>query len=329
MSNRTRRCPTWASGASPYSACMQLWVILNKSSGQTDAAQARDALATVFREEGCDAAFVPIPGGGLVAACDTAAREAVRADGVLVAVGGDGTLNAVAQAALAHGCRMGVIPQGTFNYFGRGHGIPQDAQAAARALVRGAESPVQVGRVNGQVFLVNASLGLYPQLLEDRETFKQQLGRRRWVAFLAGLWTLFEWRRQLTLDIEQDGRTTSLRTPTLFVGNNRLQLERVGIDEAVASGVGRGSLGAVAVAPTGSLALLGLAVRGALGRLGDADDVRSIACSRLTVRPWRTRRVKVATDGEVRHMTVPLRFEVSREPLRLMLPRPEDRVAVE
>ena len=63
--------------------------------------------------------------------------------------------------------------------------------------------------------------------------------------------------RTLTLDIEQDGRTTSLRTPTLFVGNNRLQLERVGIDEAVASGVGRGSLGAVAVAPTVCWALIG------------------------------------------------------------------------
>lgn len=308
---------------------MRLWVILNKSSGHADAAQAREALASVFREEGCTATFVPVPKGGVAAACDTAAREAAAHDGVLVAVGGDGTLNAAAQAALAHGCRMGVIPQGTFNYFGRGHGIPQDAGAAARALVRGHESPVQVGRVNGQVFLVNASLGLYPQLLEDREAFKQQLGRRRWVAFLAGLWTLFEWRRQLTLDIEQDGRTTTLRTPTLFVGNNRLQLERVGIAPAVADGVGVGNLGAVAVAPTGSAALLGLAVRGALGRLGEADGVRSFACARLTVRPWRTRRVKVATDGEVRHMSVPLRFEVSPEPLRLMLPRPEDRVAVE
>ena len=203
---------------------MQLWVILNKSSGQTDAAQARDALATVFREEGCDAAFVPIPRGGLVAACDTAAREAVRAGGVLVAVGGDGTLNAVAQAALAHGCRMGAIPQGTFNYFGRGHGIPQDAQAAARALVRGAESPVQVGRVNGQVFLVNASLGLYPQLLEDRETFKQQLGRRRWVAFLAGLWTLFEWRRQLTLDIDWETSANLLSAGSFSATNLQFQV---------------------------------------------------------------------------------------------------------
>lgn len=308
---------------------MQLWVILNKSSGHADAAQAREALAHVFREEGCEATFVPVPPGGLPAACDTAARAAAAADGVLVAVGGDGTLNAAAQAALAHRCRMGVVPQGTFNYFGRGNGIPQDAQAAARALVRGQEIPVQVGRVNGHVFLVNASLGLYPQLLEDRETFKQQLGRRRWVAILSGLWTLFEWRRQLTLDIEQDGRTTTLRTPTLFVGNSRLQLERVGIEPAVAARVGAGELGAVAVAPTGTAALLGLAVRGALGRLGEADEVRSFSCARLTVRPWRVRRVKVATDGEVRFMTVPLRFEVSPEPLRMVLPRSEDRVPVE
>jgi diacylglycerol kinase family enzyme len=308
---------------------MQLWVILNKSSGHSDAAQAREALAEVFREEKCTANFVPVPPGGLIAACDAAARAAAAAHGVLVAVGGDGTLNAAAQAALAHGCRMGVIPQGTFNYFGRGNGIPQDARAAARALVRGREAPVQVGRVNGHVFLVNASLGLYPQLLEDRETFKQQLGRRRWVAILSGLWTLFEWRRQLTLDIEQDGRTTTVRTPTLFVGNSRLQLDRVGIDPAVAACVGAGCLGAVAVAPTRGGALLGLALRGALGRLGEAEEVRSFSCMRLTVRPWRVRRVKVATDGEVRYMAVPLRFEVSPEPLRLMLPAEEDRVAVE
>lgn len=308
---------------------MQLWVVLNKSSGHADPAQAREALAAVFAEEGCDATFVPVTRGRLQSACDAAARAAAAASGVLVAVGGDGTLNAAAQAALAHGCHMGVVPQGTFNYFGRGHGIPQDAQAAARALVRGAEMPVQVGMVNGHVFLVNASLGLYPQLLEDRERFKQQLGRRRWVAMLSGLWTLFEWRRQLTLDMEQDGVTRTLRTPTLFVGNSRLQLERVGIDPGVAASIGHERLGAVAIAPTTGTALLALAVRGALGRLGESEQVVSFACKRLTVRPWHARRIKIATDGEVRFVTAPLRFEVSPSPLRLMVPRVEDRVPVE
>lgn len=322
MSNRTRRCPTWASGASPYSACMQLWVILNKSSGQTDAAQARDALATVFREEGCDAAFVPIPGGGLVAACDTAAREAVRADGVLVAVGGDGTLNAVAQAALAHGCRMGVIPQGTFNYFGRGHGIPQDAQAAARALVRGAESPVQVGRVNGQVFLVNASLGLYPQLLEDREAWKRQFGRSRFVAFSAGLATLLRAHRRLRLHTEHRGQVREVRTPTLFVGNNRLQMEQIGTAQAFE----QGHLAAIVLRPVGTLGMLWLLLRGALARLGEADNVDTFGFDTLTVRPARFRReqrMKVATDGEVAWLPAPLTFRVSPVPLALLKPEPD------
>lgn len=68
----------------------------------------------------------------------TARRTAV------VAVGGDGTINAVAQAAHAEGCAMGVIPQGTFNYFARTHGIPTDAADAAQALLRSVPEPVQV-----------------------------------------------------------------------------------------------------------------------------------------------------------------------------------------
>ena len=62
--------------------------------------------------------------------------------------------------------------------------------------------PVQVGLVNQQVFLVNASLGLYPKLLEDREAWKAQFGRSRLVAFGAGLSTLLRGDRDLRLRIE-------------------------------------------------------------------------------------------------------------------------------
>jgi diacylglycerol kinase family enzyme len=244
-------------------------------------------------------------------------------------VGGDGTINAVAQAALAERCPMGVIPQGTFNFFARNHGIPQDIREAARVLVSAQPEPVQVGRLNQRLFLVNASLGLYPQLLQDRETFKEQLGRRRWVAMLAALVTLFEWRRQLALQIELEGERLAVRTPTLFVGNTRLQLERIGIDEKVAQRVGEGRLAGIVLQPIGTWAMLALVLSGALGRLGEADQVRSFALQSLTVRPWSKRPVKVATDGEVAWMLPPLRFEVSREPLLLMTPQGEDRVVVE
>jgi predicted polyphosphate/ATP-dependent NAD kinase len=64
------------------------------------------------------------------------AQLAARDGAILVAAGGDGTLNTVAHAAVEHGCVFGVLPQGTFNYFGRTHGIPEDLADAERALLR-------------------------------------------------------------------------------------------------------------------------------------------------------------------------------------------------
>ena len=160
------------------------------------------------------------------------AVECARAErGVVVAAGGDGTLNTVAQAVLGSGCAFGVLPQGTFNYFGRNHGIPSDTAAATRLLLSARAQPVQVGLVNERVFLVNASLGLYPQLLEDREAWKQQYGRHRLVAFGSALATLLREHRQLRIRVERAGKAHVVRTPTLFVANNRLQLEQIGIDE--------------------------------------------------------------------------------------------------
>ena len=306
------------------------FVLSNPGSGEHDAQETRELLETVFKEAGRAVEFVPVSGpDALASACARAAVQAREHGGVLVAVGGDGTINTVAQAALDQGCPLGVIPQGTFNFFARDHGIPQDAQEAARALVGARPRPVQVGRLNDRLFLVNASLGLYPQLLEDREAFKEQLGRRRWVAMFSALVTAFQWRRQLALQIELEGERIAVRTPTLFVGNNRLQLERIGMEAQTVGRVGEGRLAAIVLQPIGTWAMLGLALRGALGRLGEAGQVRSFAFRSLTIRRWSVRPIKVATDGEVHWMRPPLRFEVSPEPLLLMTPRPQDRVAVE
>ena len=118
-------------------------------------------------------------------------------------------------------------------------------------------------------------------------------------------------------------------TPTLFVGNNRLQLERIGIEPAIAVRVGEGRLAAVMPAPIGTWALLGLTLRGALGRLGDAQQVRSFAFRTLTVQVLGVRKLKVAADGEVDVCRPPLRFAVSSRPLVMMLPAERDKVPVE
>jgi diacylglycerol kinase family enzyme len=232
----------------------------------------------------------------------------------------------VAQATLGSGCAFGVLPQGTFNYFSRTHGIPRDTAQALRILLTEQPRPVQVGLVNDRVFLVNASMGLYAELLEERETYKAKYGRSRWIAFGAGLLTVLRGHRHWNLRMAWRGKERDIRTPTLFVGNNPLQLHQVGIPEADAPE--QGQLAAIALKPVGPLSMPGLLVRGALGRLGDADEVLSFPFESLTVKasrafgPLGPRRVKVATDGEIGWVDMPLLFRVSPE--RLWLVRPEE-----
>ena len=109
-----------------------------------------------------------------------------------------------------------------------------------------------------------------------------------------------------------------MRTSTLVVGNNPLQLQQLGLPEVHA--VQQGHLAAIAVRPVGPLARVGLLLRGALGRLGDADHVLTFAFDRLTVRPYGRRRLKVAMDGEVTWLDTPLDFQVAPHPLPLLVP---------
>jgi diacylglycerol kinase family enzyme len=315
-----------------------LFFVINGRSGRPNLDAALQTIESRMRTAGREHQIFVIEG---VASLETTIQKAVDAatkeSGAVVAVGGDGTINAVATAALASGCLFGAVPQGTFNYFGRTHGIPEEMEAALEDLLHGKPLPVQVGLVNDRVFLVNASVGLYPELLEDREQFKQRYGRSRLVALWSAFVTAFGRHRYLDMALEQNGERVHLRTTTLFVGNNRLQLEQVGMPQA--ESVKQGQLAAIAVNPVGTMAMLGLALRGALGNLADAEHVTGFSFRSLTVIPlrfWRSmrrdgdiaraadkknspkRRIKVAIDGEILWLHAPLEFRVAPEPLMLI-----------
>ncbi len=330
VSNTAANTATTADAASGFNDFGPFHVVLNSGSGRHDASDTRERMAMVFAQGGREVDFhIADENTSIIEAARLAVLAAKKSGGVVVVAGGDGSINAVASKVLGTGCIFGVVPQGTFNYFGRNHAIAQDLEAATSALLRAKIEPTQVGRVNDRIFLVNASLGLYPQLLEDREAWKQKFGRSRFVAAFAGIATIIRSWKQLVICLELGGRAMNLETPTLFVGNNRLQLERVGVDEQDAASPSQGMLAAVLIKPVGSLALLGLMARGALGKLGDAENVQTFSLRKLTVRVPGHKRVKVATDGEITYMTSPLTFAVADEKLQLLVPSPQDRVAVE
>lgn len=310
--------------ARPIDARAPFVIVMNAGSGRqqggTTAALIADAFGKAQREY--ELMLVHDP-SQLGATARSAVERAQARGGVVIGAGGDGTLCAVAQAVIGSGCAFGVLPCGTFNYFSRDHGIPADPARAIDLLLTARAHPVQVGFVNERMFLVNASLGLYPTMLEHREIYKRQFGRSRLVALWSAIAMLLRRHRHLRLHVDHEGTMQEIRTSTLFVANNRLQLEQVGAAEAPL--LAQGLLVALAPRAIGRMAQIILTLHGAASRMSDADNVIAFAFHRFTVThpSRRRRRVKIATDGEVTHMRMPLEFRVGETPLFLLKPEAE------
>lgn len=295
-----------------------IFVVMNAGSGDKDAERREAVIREVLSQAGRPHQVSLVRDKGKLPAV---AREVVelarQQDGIVVAAGGDGTINSVAQVVAPSGCRFGVLPQGTFNYFSRTHGIPLDTAEATKLLLNGVVRPVQVGLVNDRLFVVNASVGLYPKLLEKREVHKEKFGRTRLVAMFSALLTLLTPPRQLVLTLEEGGEKEVIYIATLLVENNYLQLKEVGLPEAKA--VQEGQLAAIVVKAKGILQMLAVVVSAALGRLQQAESVSTFPFRSLSINPLGLKRIKVATDGEVTWLAPPLVFKVSPHPLRLIV----------
>jgi diacylglycerol kinase family enzyme len=307
------------------SDALPVTVILNAGAGHGDTARLESQIRAGLEGAGRAHRIVVTDGPADVEQQAILAVKAGRENpGVVVAAGGDGTINLVASHVLESGLQFGVIPLGTFNYFARDLGIPLDPQQAALALATGIVRQVHVARVNGHLFLNNASFGLYRQLLEEREHFKQRFGRYKAVAVVSALHTLWCARGAYTLQLELDGRPTTIRTPMLFFGINSLQLEKLDLDVAHCAREGR--LAVIALQPSTRWHLLGLAMRGALQGLRHSPDLRCFGATRVEVTQPGRRRTRVAVDGESVDCSLPLHVEVLRNALSVLVPRePEER----
>lgn len=307
--------------------------VMNAGSGSSEAQATRETITRAVEQSGRVLHFVLIDDArDLPARAAEAAAHAREHDGVLVAVGGDGTINAVVAAALEADVPLGVIPQGTFNFFARNLGIPTELEAALQVLLDPCMRSLHLGRVGTQgavrrqPFLVSASLGFYPQIIEDREYWKQQFGRRRIVALWSGLITLLGRHRTLRLSLrDASGQAMSVKTSTLLVSDNALQLANLGLPEAHAIEE-QGLLAALVVRSASRWQMLGLALRGALGKLADDERLARFTFERLEVavrRPAPDFRFKVAVDGEIARYASPLVFDISPQALQVLVPWPD------
>lgn len=247
-----------------------------------------------------------------------AARRALATKpDVVVAGGGDGTLGAVAGVLAGSGVPFGVLPLGTLNHFAKDAGIPLDLASAVETVCRGRATPVDVGRVNGHVFLNNSSLGLYPRAVRKRNALRHGLRHGKWPASVwAAAWVL---RRFPFMDVRVHvkGEVLERRTPLVFVGNNSYELD--GLRLGSRKRLDAGHLSVYIIDRTDRTGLLGLAARVLVGRLRQSGDFEMLCATHIEVKT-RKQRVTVATDGEVERLAAPLNYALDKLALRVIVP---------
>jgi diacylglycerol kinase family enzyme len=292
-------------------------VLLNAQAGSGHTLPDADAVRTAFARHGQRAAvFECTPESAL----DGRLREALAArPQVLVAAGGDGTVSAVAAEALANALPLGVLPMGTLNHFARNLGVPLALDQAVAVIAARRLRTIDVGEVNGNVFINNASIGLYPQLVAERQYEQRHFARGKWSAMLHAAWRVMRHPDAYEVALELDDREERRRTPAVFVGNNAYVLEgpRMGHRARLDDGL----LGVVVLRPRRALGWLWLALRALCGQLSPRDvEQHEVRAFRLDARNGA---LPVARDGEARPMRPPLRFTTRPRALRVCAPDTE------
>ena len=288
-------------------------LLVNPRSGgaRPSAADLREAA----RERGIEAQEI---GAGSVAELARAAAE--RGAAALGIAGGDGSLGPVAQVALEHDLPFVCVPFGTRNHFARDLGLDCDDPLATLAAFQGAERGVDVGIVNGRVFMNNVSLGVYASLVHDpnHRTKNRLVALLRMLPAAAG-----RGRRPLDLTFErEDAPTTERRSALLLlVGNNDYRLATLA-DFGDRPRLDAGHLHIYVLEAVGRQRLVALLARAATGRLEGEREWEEWTTRSLRVDAPRAQ-VRAAIDGEPAILRAPLQFEVRPRALRVLVP-PQD-----
>jgi diacylglycerol kinase family enzyme len=289
-------------------------VVMNRSAGGAD--DPHTGIVELFRMHGEEPRLVQPGEGQDIAAV---ARDAAgSSDRIVIAAGGDGTINAVATALAGSDKVLGVLPVGTLNHFAKDLGVPLDLETAVRTIKDGEIAAVDVGEVNGRIFINNSSLGIYPQIVSRREAQQQRLARGKWPAFF---WATIQALRRfpfLDLRITFEGQQIFRRTAFLFVGNNEYEI--AGFNLGSRTCVNAGKLGLYLSHRTGRFGLFRLAFHALFGRVDQEKDFDAFCVTEARIET-RKSRLLVALDGEVERMETPLQYRIRPAALHVLVPR--------
>lgn len=309
---------TSASTATATDAVAVFWNIKSGwSAGEQQAAEVQEIL------RGLDSGlqFRQVQKGEKIS--DLVSDAVAHGKNTVVAAGGDGTINAVASALVHSEGTLAVIPAGTLNHFARDLGIKIDPVAAARQLVDGRRITVDVGEVNGRIFINNSVLGFYPiysasrRALETHSFGDTMFGR--FFSVIGGLLRVF-WRLpHLRLRLVTSSQVKEIESPFVLVANNEHELEKGRIGQRASMNAGH--LWVYVMRKSSRWQLMKHLLRYVVGRFSKRSAFDEYKVRELRIERRHKKRLGVGIDGEVVSMQAPLVYRSLPASLHVLVPQ--------
>ncbi len=293
-------------------------IVLNHSAGAlVGSDDPMEVMRKAFALHDVIADFIPMEAGALPARV-TLARDA-GADAVVV-IGGDGTVACAAQLLVGTDTPLGILPSGTMNILARDLKIPiGDLDAGIKVLADFHVRAIDVGEVNGRVFLCGSMVGLPTVLGQVRESGRGKSLLRSWARYAGAALRVFRTYRPLRLGLHTAGRHWKVRSPALMITPNPLA-------DKVTHQMGRtlldgGMLAAYIFARLKLIDAVRIGVPAMLGRWSGDEAVEELSLPELTITGHRPS-MRVMNDGEAMLLDMPLRYVIRPRALNVLAPMP-------
>jgi diacylglycerol kinase family enzyme len=294
---------------------MNLGIVLNISAGSTAGkGYSMPDIKQAFRNLGVETEIVVLDKKPI----DDIVKFMLYQDfDVIAAAGGDGTISAVAYHLADNKKPLGILPFGTLNHFAKDLDIPLALEEAAGVIARGKTAEVDIGEVNGQTFINNSSIGIYPKIVKQRDRNKEKLNSK-WIAMAQAAIDVFLRIPVLKVNIITDSKNNRCKTPFVFIGNNEYETDAFNL--GTRKRMDNGLLSLYYPELSGRLSVMRFFFNALINNLKDQQNFNIEHVKEITIEMKKHNNIEVSADGEVFHLASPLIYTIRPGALTVIVP---------
>lgn len=244
-------------------------------------------------------------------------KDIQAAEPILVG-GGDGTLLSAANILKERNIPFGMLPFGTMNLLCKDLDIPADYKKAAKAYTHFEEEKIDIGMVNGHLFICAAMIGMFEALAEEREKHRKNGNLIKWLAFAHEAFDKFTNKTKHNYRLRYPTHSETKKVKAVVISNNTY-LENAHPNSFKKKSLQDGEFGVYSINIEGTLESMHLLSSLLLGNWQDDPGVDTVITNEVYLENDHPK-IPVLLDGEKVTLKAPLHFEIHPKSLPVLVP---------